>query len=315
MSSTNTARRIAVIGCGYVGSAVGEALVEAGHDVVGTTTTARRLDELCTLGIRPEVVEVADVQRLHRVLADREAIFLTIAPRQRGEGYREVYLAGVRHLLAAVKDTTVRRIIYTSSTRVYGQNDGSWVDESSTTAPRDEKGRILLEAERTLLHGAPQLGTKVADAGADDVETLRGPQTHGLQSVACKPAARGNEQKICATVVRLSGIYGPGRDVAARVRGLAGTERTDGDAYVNLIHLDDIVVALIALLRVAFHGVLNLTDDQPERRRDFYDRVIAAAHLPPIRWVRGDTPPKLGKRVGNDLIKRVLDLTLKHPTH
>jgi nucleoside-diphosphate-sugar epimerase len=239
------------------------------------------------------------------MLTDREAVFLTVAPPQRDECYREVYLGGVENLLLAVDGTAVKRVIYTSSTRVYGQCDGGWVDESSPTEPRDENGRVLVEAERALLAGAEAHGGQIGCGASEDTETPRG----------LKPAARRHERRVFATVVRLGGIYGSGRDVVARIRSRAGTERSDGDTYVNLIHLDDIVSALSALIDVRHHGVLNLTDDQPEPRREFYDRVLSRADLPPVRWLPGEMPARSGKRVRNDLIKDTLGLVLKHPTH
>ena len=74
---------IAIIGCGYVGSALAKALVDAGHDVVATTTTRERVDALCALGTRGELLDVADVDRLAAVVADREVVYLTIAPKRR----------------------------------------------------------------------------------------------------------------------------------------------------------------------------------------------------------------------------------------
>ncbi|MCH8133501.1 MAG: alcohol dehydrogenase catalytic domain-containing protein, partial [Myxococcales bacterium] len=132
---------VAVIGCGYVGCGVGEALAGAGCDVVGTTTTPGRLDELRAVGIRPERVEVADLERLHTVLADREVVYLTIAPKSRSVDYGDVYRTAAVNVREAVEETAVRRIIYTSSTRVYGQDDGSWVNEASPTQPADANGR------------------------------------------------------------------------------------------------------------------------------------------------------------------------------
>ncbi len=305
MSAACSKTRVAIIGCGYVGSALGEALVRDGHDVVGTTTTPTRAEGLRALGIEPEVIELAEVKRLHALLLDREAVYLTVAPRRQGECYREVYLAGVKNLLLAVGCTAVKRIVYTSSTRVYGQCDGGWVDESSPTDPRDENGRILLEAEHALLAGVGQCGGQVGCGVSESAETPRG----------LKPGARRDEHTVYATVVRLGGIYGPGRDLVARIRSRAGTQRSDGDTYVNLIHLDDIVSALIALLDVRHHGVLNLTDGQPEPRREFYDRVLSRAGLPPIRWLRGALRTRPGKRVRNALIIDTLGLVLKHPTH
>ncbi len=274
--STALTMRIAIIGCGYVGSALGKVLAASRHDVVGTTTTSSRVEELRPLGVRPELLDIADVGRLHQILGDREVVYLTLAPGQRGVDYRDVYLAAAESLIKATTNTPVRRIIHTSSTRVYGHDDGTWVDESSPTGPMDENGRVLLQTEETLLQQSP---TTVV------------------------------------TVLRLGGIYGPGRDYARRIRSLAGTKRSDGDLYGNLIHLDDIVGALVALLDVAYHGVLNLVDDRPEQRRILYDRILNEAGLPAVRWVHDEQSASLGKRVRNDLIKRTLNLELKYPMH
>lgn len=271
---------IAIIGCGYVGSALASALIDAGHDVVATTTSTGRIAELQSLGARAELLDVTDVDGLTAVLADRQAVYLTIAPKGRGAEYREVYLAAAQHLAVAVARTRVRRVIYTSSTRVYGQDDGSWVDESSPTQPRDKRGAILLDTENTLL---------------------------GLGSA--------NGDRVTVSVVRLAGIYGPGREPAARARALAGTRQPGGEAYVNLIHRDDIVSALVALLDRRHHGVLNLSDDAPELRRTLYDRVVAQSGLSAIVWIDDSPSRRRGKRVGNDRIKRLLDWKLAHPTH
>lgn len=270
--------RIAILGCGYVGSALAKALTEKGQDVVATTTTPARLSELWALGAKPFVVELSEVARLHKMLSDRQTVFLTVGAGRGKRDYREVYLNGVNYVFEAVDGTDVTRIIYTSSTSVYGQNNGGWVDERSPTEPTSENGRVLLLAERALLSGAAQRG-------------------------------------MTATVLRLGGIYGPGRDPAERISRHADSDRADGDVYVNLIHLDDIVTAAIRLLEVSYHGILNLVDDQPTRRRDYYDQLIAAADLAPIRWVSGDAPNVCGKKVCNDLLKATLNLSLQHPTH
>lgn len=271
---------LAIIGCGYVGSALAKALAGAGHDVVATTTSADRLDEICSLGAHAELLDIADVDRLGTILADRQAVYLTIAPKERGADYRDVYLAAARSLAKAVRPTPVRRIIYTSSTRVYGQDDGGWVDETSPTKPRDEQGNILVETEETLLETKSE----------------------------CRDA-------LAVSVVRLGGIHGPERDLVERAKTMAGTQRSGGDVFANLIHRDDIVTALSRLLDVAHQGALNLCDDKPEPRRAIYDRIIAQAGLDPIRWMDGSGSDGLGKRVRNDRIKNLLGLALAHPVH
>jgi len=113
----------------------------------------------------------------------------------------------------------------------------------------------------------------------------------------------------------LAGIYGPGRGPQNRLPQLAGQVCTDGDVYLNLIHVDDIVAALRRLIDLAYEGVLNLSDDEPTTRRDYYDRLMADAGLAPIRWESDASNTKRGKRVSNERIKRDLDLHLRHPMH
>ncbi len=280
MFDMNAKPRVVIIGCGYVGSALGRRLVVDGYDVVGTTTSSQRVATIRALGITPAVLDTADVGRLRRVLQDRDAAVVCVAPRADRRDYRVTYLQTARNLIEAARLTAVSRFIYTGSTRVYPQNDGEWVDESSPTQPTDENACILLETERVLLDG-------VISVGVD------------------RPAT--------AVVLRLGGIYGPGRGTLDSIFRSAGTQRGDGDLYMNRIHVDDIVTALSALLRSEFQGVLNLCDDHPQTRRSFYDAALAAADLSPIDWVSFSDRKNRGKRVRNDLIKRTLGLVLRHP--
>ncbi len=273
-----SAARVAILGCGYLGSALARRLIRDGHNVVATTTTPDRVAEIEALGARAVVVELAQTDQCGDVLADRDVAILTAGAARAKRSYGEVYLQGARSLIQAAAGSPVRRIIYTSSTRVYGQDDGEWVDETSPTEPESENGRVLAETERCLLEGARALDATCA-------------------------------------VARLSGISGPGRDPRERVRARAGQELSGGSVYVNLVHVDDVVSAMAALVASAFGGVMNVTDDHPTLRRDYYDKLIAAAGLTPIRWDDAPGAPVRGKRVRNDLMKRTLDISLEHPSH
>ena len=105
-----------------------------------------------------------------------------------------------------------------------------------------------------------------------------------------------------------------GRGPHKRLAQLAGQERNDGDVYLNLIHVDDIVAAMQRLIDVDYHGALNLSDDSPTLRREFYDRILAVSGLPPIQWTPRAGPAR-GKRVRNNRIKSLLNLSLRHPMH
>ncbi len=264
-------RRVAIVGCGYVGTAVGASLVTAGHDVVGTTTGMDRVVEIEAAGIRAVILDLANVDAVRALLADRDAVYLCVAAGRQRRNYEDVYLRGARHVVAAMAGSSVGRLIYTSSTGVYGRNDGGWVDEETPPEPTTENGKILLAAEGELLGGGVRLGVKVS-------------------------------------VVRLAGIVGPGRDPAERVARVARTTRDDGDAFVNLVHRDRIVDGLTRLLGIEHHGVLNLAGSQPETRREMYDRLIAEKGLTPVVW-ESPAVPRLGKRVRSVRIDEVLGLS------
>lgn len=278
MNSAMDRKRTVIVGCGYLGSALGRALVSAGHHCIGTTTTETRVAEIAESGVMPAVVGLEDTEKLHELIVDREALFLAAAPNSAHPSYRQVYLDGARSVTRAVAGTRVQHIIYTSSTGVYGQQDGTWVDERSPTEPDTENGRILLETERVLLN--------------------------------C-----GEATDVIVTILRLGGIYGPGRDPAERMARRTVRERSDGDQYVNMIHQRDAVRAMETLLAKPYAGVLNLTDDRPTTRREFHDHLAVIAGVPSVRWLESAGSPRLGKRVRNELAKRVLDLTLDYPTH
>ncbi len=272
--TTSSLHRIVIIGCGYVGTAVGRELAAIGHDVIATTTSPSRLDELRRIGLTACQLELTDVNKLRSVLVDRDVALLTYGAGRHGD-YNRVYLQGAHSIVAAARSTSIQRIIYTSSTRVYHQQDGSWVDETSPTNPSDPKGQALVEAERVLLNGL----------------------------------AHAQPPTATMTVLRLGGIHGPTRSLTDRILTCAGQQRHDGQGYVNLIHVDDIVTAMVKLVCTNYHGVLNLTNDDPMIRHQLYDTILARAKMKPIHWTDHNQPSR-GKRVCNKRIKHVLQLSL-----
>lgn len=273
MKSTPRFRRFAIVGCGYVGTAAGRALVTDGCDVVGTTTRPERFAELSKVGITPAVARVDQIEKLRELFVDRDAVLVCMAAGRRRGDYHAVYAQGARNIVAALTDTPVERIIYTSSTRVYHEDHGGWVDEASPTVAVDEASEALIDAEDTLLEGGRKIGASTS-------------------------------------ILRLGGIHGAGRELTEQIRAAAGSSRDDGDEFVNLIHAPDIVDAIVGLTRVAHHGLLNLTDGRPTARRVLYDRILAAYQLPPITW-RPTFQSKLGKRVRSDRVRELLGVCFK----
>ena len=201
------AERVLIAGCGDVGNRLGRRLLEAGHEVWGLRRNVARLAP----GLQPVDADLADPASLAALPRDLTLVAYTAAADGRSESdYQTAYVQGLSNLLAALErqGQRPRRVIFTSSTGVYGQDDGSWVDETSPTEPTSFTGRAMLDAERVLA-----------------------------------------ESPFPGTVVRLGGIYGPGRTrLVDQVRRGEAVCPEDGPLYTNRIHSDDAAGILAHLL-------------------------------------------------------------------
>jgi nucleoside-diphosphate-sugar epimerase len=139
-----------ILGCGYLGRVVARRWRAAGHHVAALTRS--RADELRSLGIEPVVGDVTDPAL--RLPAADTVLYSVGLDRSAGKSMREVYVGGLANVLRVLPPT--RQLVYVSSTSVYGQTDGSWVDESAPTEPAEENGRIVLEAEQLLRERRPE---------------------------------------------------------------------------------------------------------------------------------------------------------------
>ncbi|MBK7972884.1 MAG: NAD(P)H-binding protein [Deltaproteobacteria bacterium] len=144
--------RVLIAGCGDVGGQLGLTLARAGVNVVGLRRDAARIPA----PIEAIAADLVDPTTFPAWPADVETVFYTAAADGPDEtAYRGAYVAGLSGVLSWIHAhgaaSSVRRVFFTSSTAVYGQEHGEWVDESSATEPRHFTGRILLEAEELAL--------------------------------------------------------------------------------------------------------------------------------------------------------------------
>ena len=138
--------RVLIAGCGDVGNALGARLLADHCEVWGIRRNVSALAE----GIRPWPVDLTDPATFQTPPAQFDHVFYTASADRRDEdSYRAVYVDGLRDLLRALGNagSPMKRVFFTSSTAVYGQRNGEWVDEESETAPARFNGQILLEAE------------------------------------------------------------------------------------------------------------------------------------------------------------------------
>ncbi|MGK7904003.1 MAG: SDR family oxidoreductase [Hormoscilla sp.] len=239
-------KNIAIIGCGYVGTAVARYWQQLGYQMTVTTTTPDRVTELEAVAQQVVVVKGNDAIGLRSVLEKQDTVVVTVGAR--GQMYVEAYLKTAQTLVSVLKEIpTVRQVIYTGSYGVYGNKDGAWVDESSPVAPANENVQILCDTEEVLL------------------------------------SAAGENLGVC--ILRLGGIYGPGRELVKIFSRAAGKTRPgDGTEATNWIHLDDIVGAIAFADERQLQGIYNLVDDEHLTNRELLDKVFKKHKLPNVTW-------------------------------
>ena len=140
------AKRILIAGCGRLGTRLGRELAAAGHQVTGL----RRNPGALPPGITPCQADLFDDDLATRLPTGIDRVYAILTPdRYDDAGYQRTFVGGMERLCRALQETGNHsaRLVFVSSTGVYGEDDGRWVDESSPTEPARFSGRRLLEAE------------------------------------------------------------------------------------------------------------------------------------------------------------------------
>lgn len=139
-------KKILIVGCGDIGARLAPLLATSAYECWGLR---RQLDKL-PAGIKGIAADVTSVESLQVLQAHHfDTVLFTLTPGEfNDQRYQQVYVNGTANVLAALSQQNLKRIYFVSSTSVYGQQDGEWVDEDSETAPTSFSGKRLLEAEQ-----------------------------------------------------------------------------------------------------------------------------------------------------------------------
>ncbi|WP_122089631.1 SDR family oxidoreductase [Halalkalicoccus subterraneus] len=178
--------RVAIVGCGYVGLELGRQLTARGHEVWGVRRSDEGITAIEEAGFRSVRADLTDLEALSRV-PDADALVFAASSGGRGAtAAREVYVEGLRTTIEhfAERADPPDRLVYTSSTGVYGDHGGDWVDERTEIDPTTEKTRVLREAEEIALDSLIT-GTVVRFAG------LYGPDRYRLERYLEGPVTEG----------------------------------------------------------------------------------------------------------------------------
>ncbi|WP_152050733.1 SDR family oxidoreductase [Tautonia marina] len=269
-----------IIGCGYLGMRVARRMMAAGHRVFATTRSRNRAELLAREGMEPILADVLNPESLDDLPAVERAFYCVGYDRSSQVPIQRVYVDGLRHTIGRLA-SRAKRLIYASSTGVYGDLGGDWVDEDTPADPQTESGRACLHAEHLLADFA---------------------------KVSMYPV----------TILRYSGLYGPGRLMRREALRLGQPIAADPESYLNLVHIDDAASAAVLALRNPRPGPRYLvSDDRPILRREFYECLAEALGGPPPTFTEpSDDGPIRGnasKRVSNRRIKSELNWTLQYP--
>lgn len=252
-----TGERVLLAGCGDVGLRVARLLRAKGHEVFALR---RHPSADGDSGIRWLAGDLAAPATLEHLPDGITRLAYLPAPDARERAaYEAVFLDGLRGLLDRLDRRRLARVVFVSSSAVYGEREGRWVDEDTPPDPPGFNGAVLLEAERWL-----------------------------------------TMQALPATVLRLAGLYGPGRlQLIERLRAGQAAVPRDAPHWANRIHVDDAATAIVQLLQLPEPRPLYLgVDDTPLPLHVLYDHLasLVGAPLPP----QGAGPAGVGsKRLSN----------------
>ena len=222
-----------ILGCGYIGIELGRQLTAAGHDVIGVRRSDSGCQAIEEAGFSPHQADLTDGDDLAGLPDADWVIFAASSGGRDAAAARKIYVDALGDAIEGYgsRASSPDRFLYTSSTGVYGDHDGEWVDESTPLEPTTEKTEVLVEAERIAREDA-------ADHGID------------------------------GTVARFSGLYGPDRYRLDRYLEGPVTEgylnmvhRVDAAGAVAFLLTED----------CARDEVVLVTDDEPADKWDFAD--------------------------------------------
>ena len=240
---------ILLIGTGYVGIALLTSWSNPNDHFLATTTTESKL-EIIKRHKRVQrsiLLNITEESDLKPYIDTCDAVVICVAPKNEAN-YSDTYLTtaiSVRRALIG-RDKPLA-LVYTSSTGVYGDHKGGWVDENSDQHFSSKRGEILSEVENTLL--------SCANAQID----------------------------VC--ILRLGGIYGPSRTLDERARRLSTRQMEGiGGEPTNHTHLQDITSAIEFCIQNRLNGIYNLVGNDHPCRKELYTRLCTKLGIPPPKW-------------------------------
>ena len=276
----NAEKRTLVVGCGYLGQCVAQLAAKRGGRLWGTTRSEAKAKTLADNGIPPVIIDWTQPQTLSDLPEVDQVVVAVSYDRNSQQDRYESQVGGLQNLLSVLPPHV--NVCYISTTGVYHQTDGSWVDEDSPTDPNRPGGRVHLQAEQLL---------------------------------------RDRRNDSPWSILRLAGIYGPHR-IPRAADVIAGRPIVSSpDGYLNLIHVHDAAHAVLASWEQDQQKMYVVCDDQPVIRREFYQEIAiqTGSDSPTFQMPTPDSPDRVrfssSKRIRNERFRKELAPALLFPTY
>ena len=264
-----------VFGCGYLGFRVARLWKSQGDDVYAVTRSLTNAKIMEKEGIIPVIADITKSDTVQGLPHADTILFSVGMDRKTYDSVHAVYVDGLKNVLSGISQAP-SQFIYVSSTGVYGNFDGAWIDENSPTDPAREGGKACLAAEKFL-------------------------QTSKLATQSC--------------ILRFAGIYGPQRVPTKALIQSQQWKKISSDGFLNLIHVDDgaKIIQKVAEQGIV-QETFNVSDGNPPKRKEYYQFIAQQLGLSEIPWeeteaVNENTRSGSNKRVSNKkLVEKLGDL-------
>ena len=268
-----------IAGCGYVGRRVAATWQARGMHVSVITRSELKARELTNAGITPILFDLAQATSMPQ-LPDIDVVLWSVGFERSSSASRQaIWIDGLQRLLNALpRHTEACRILYTSSTSVYGDGQGQDVDEHTLPIPNSEGGNACLAAEQLLQDFA-------------------------------------RRSSVCVSILRLAGIYGPNR-LLRRTADLQGNIpiMSPADEWLNLIHVDDAVTAIDSISRMKSPpSLINIVAGKSVTRREYYTTLAKLVNAPPPTFAAPAAEPmsQPTRRGGNRRVISIIRASLQ----
>ena len=274
--------QINILGCGWLGLPLAKSLIEKGFSINGSTTSLEKITVLGKAGINPFLVSLSAVEVLEETkncienfLQNSEILIINIPPKLRGNS-SENFVAKIQNIIPFIEKTSVKKVLFVSSTSVYadGTSTALSVKEETNPNPDSESGKQLLEVEQLL-------------------------------------QSNSNFQ---TTVVRFGGLIGEDRHPIKFLSGRKNIENPE--APINLIHLQDCIGIIEAIIEKGlrqvqnWNEVFNAVAPFHPTRKEYYTQKAIELNLPLPEFDESKT--SVGKTILSNKVESVLNYRYKN---